>query len=154
MFAALKNLISDFGKPSEASELKQNDKNLAAAALMFHVMTVDGVVTQDEKERLVDILHHHYGLAEDEAEKLMEEAREAQNNAVDLYAFTSLLKREMIEEERILLIEDLWEMVYADGQLHELEDNVVWRVAELLGVSSRDRITVRQRVLARQEKAS
>ena len=47
---------------------------------------------------------------------------------------------------RILLVEDLWEMVYADGELHEFEDNVVWRVAELLGVEARHRMMLKQRV--------
>ena len=48
------------------------------------------------------------------------------------------------------MVEDLWEMVFADGKLHEFEDNVVWRVAELLGVQSRSRMELKQRVLARQ----
>jgi uncharacterized tellurite resistance protein B-like protein len=40
----------------------------------------------------------------------------------------------------------MWEIVYADGELHELEDNVVWRVAELIGVDSRERIALRHLV--------
>ena len=46
-------------------------------------------------------------------------------------------------------IELMWELVYADGVRHELEDNVVWRVAELLGVSDRDRVFMRQRAAER-----
>ena len=38
----------------------------------------------------------------------------------------------------------MWEIVYADGELHELEDNVVWRVAELIGVDRRDRVEARR----------
>ena len=43
----------------------------------------------------------------------------------------------------------MWELVYADGQVSEFEDNVVWRAADLLGVSSRDRIDLKHRVAAR-----
>ena len=57
--------------------------------------------------------------------------------------------RSMDEADRIGFIELLWEMVYADGVRHELEDNVVWRVSELLGVSGRDRVHMRQRVQER-----
>ena len=53
------------------------------------------------------------------------------------------------EEERVLIIENLWEMVFADGIVHELEDNVVWRIAELLGVDSRDRMLLKQKVWKR-----
>ena len=59
----------------------------------------------------------------------------AENEAVDLYRFTSVLKRQMSEDERIRVIENLWEIVFADGASHEFEENLVWRVAELLGVS-------------------
>ena len=46
----------------------------------------------------------------------------------------------MSEEERIRVIENLWEIAFADGASHEFEENLVWRVAELLGVNRRDRI--------------
>ena len=48
----------------------------------------------------------------------------------------------------------MWELVYADGQVSEFEDNVVWRAADLLGVSSRDRIDLKHRVAARQPAAT
>jgi len=56
------------------------------------------------------------------------------------------LKSQLTSDERILLVEDLWEMVFADGELHEFEDNIVWRVAELIAVSTQDRMAMKQRV--------
>jgi uncharacterized tellurite resistance protein B-like protein len=44
----------------------------------------------------------------------------------------------------------MWELVYADGQVSEFEDNVVWRAADLLGISSRDRIDLKHQVAERQ----
>ena len=57
--------------------------------------------------------------------------------------------RNLDKEQRLRLIELLWELVYSDGVRHELEDNVVWRISELLGVDSRERIALRQSVKAR-----
>ena len=74
---------------------------------------------------------------------LVKDATEAENDAVDLYRFTSVLKRQMSEDERIRVIENLWEIAFADGVSHEFEENLVWRVAELLGVSARDRIVAK-----------
>jgi uncharacterized tellurite resistance protein B-like protein len=54
------------------------------------------------------------------------------------------------EQGRLRIVEMMWELVYADGQVSEFEDNVVWRAADLLGVSSRDRIDLKHRVAARQ----
>ncbi len=50
----------------------------------------------------------------------------------------------MPPEERVGILELLWEVVYADGERHELEDNLVWRIAELTGVDSRERIELRR----------
>ena len=60
----------------------------------------------------------------------------------------SVLKRHLDAEARIEFIGLLWAMAYADGRADELEDNTVWRVAELIGVDSRDRIAARQRIKA------
>ncbi|MNL86338.1 Tellurite resistance protein TerB [compost metagenome] len=43
----------------------------------------------------------------------------------------------------------LWEIVYADGERSEMEDHVIWRIADLLGVSGRDRVLKRREVAAR-----
>jgi uncharacterized tellurite resistance protein B-like protein len=57
--------------------------------------------------------------------------------------------REVDEAGRLRIIEMMWELVYADGEVTEFEDNVVWRAADLLAVSARDRIDLKHRVAAR-----
>ncbi|MCE3544023.1 TerB family tellurite resistance protein, partial [Escherichia coli] len=57
------------------------------------------------------------------------------------------------EAARIHFIELMWDVVFADGSAHELEENVVWRVAELIGVSSRDRVTMKQKAALRAKQA-
>ena len=70
----------------------------------------------------------------------------AEHEAVDLYHFTSLLNRTLDEDGRARVVEMMWEIVYADGWRDELEDNLLWRAADLLGVSPRQRIELRQRI--------
>ena len=146
--ALLDQLKTMFGLSDDADAESQPaiDKNLAAAALMVHVIAADGEVTGEEEARLMDILREHYSVTDGEAQTLANAAKLAQNDAVDMYRFTSILKEEMDEGERRALVEDLWEMVYADGEIHEFEDNVVWRVAELIGIQSRERMVLKQRV--------
>ena len=76
-----------------------------------------------------------------------------EGEAVDLYHFTSVIMRSVDEEGRLRIVEMMWELVYADGKVSEFEDNVVWRAADLLAVSSRDRIDLKHRVAARQPTA-
>ena len=80
------------------------------------------------------------------ADELIDKATAAEREAVDLYHFTSLLNRALDEEGRTKVIEMMWEIVYADGTRDELEDNLLWRAADLLGVSQNERIALRQRI--------
>jgi uncharacterized tellurite resistance protein B-like protein len=77
------------------------------------------------------------------------EATAAEHEAVDLYHFTTLINRTLDEEGRRRVVEMMWEIVFADGRVSEFEDNLLWRAADLLGVSSRERIELRQLVAAR-----
>ncbi|MEO1702862.1 MAG: TerB family tellurite resistance protein [Pseudomonadota bacterium] len=121
----------------------------AASALMYHVIQADGVLRDIEKQRFKEVLTEEYGLSEQELESLVAAAKAADSEAVDFYRFTSVLMDMLDDEERVGFIEILWELVYADGYKHELEENVVWRISELLGVSGRDRVLMRQRVQER-----
>lgn len=131
---------------SSSGGFDATDKQLAQAALMFHVIAADGIVYDEEKDRLRHILETRYELTNADAEQLLNEAGKADSEAIDLYKFTSILKRQLEHEERLALIENLWEMVYADGEIHELEDNVVWRIAELLAIDKRDRMELKRKV--------
>jgi uncharacterized tellurite resistance protein B-like protein len=57
--------------------------------------------------------------------------------------------REVDEAGRLRIVEMMWEVVYADGEVSEFEDNVVWRAADLLGISSRDRLELKHQVAER-----
>lgn len=147
MFDLLKSMFSDdAANKVVAAKFASDDLRLAEAVLMFHVMQADGVIVDKEGERMNKILTREYDLSQEQLDSLLVAAQDAENEAVDLYRFTSLLKNELDQEQLIQIVENLWEMVFADGELHELEDNVVWRIAELLNVQSRERMELKRRV--------
>ncbi len=146
MFERLKTFLTELPGGSRRKGVDIDDPRVAAAALMFHVIDADGVREQTEKQRLRDLVSQAYSISGAELDRLLESGEEAEREAVDLYAFTSVLMRDLGPEARLQFIKLAWEMVYADGQAHELEDNVVWRIAELIGIDSRDRIAMRQKV--------
>jgi uncharacterized tellurite resistance protein B-like protein len=123
-----------------------DDARVAVAALLVHMIRIDGVVTEDETLSVRTALDTQFGLSGDALDDVIAEATRRDDEAVDLYGFTSTLKLKLSEEERVEVIELLWRAVFADGVVNELEDNMVWRTAELLGVSSRDRMILRKRV--------
>jgi uncharacterized tellurite resistance protein B-like protein len=132
------------GSEQRPSGLGGDDPRVAAAALLIHVMNADGVRQDVEWERIKQVLADTYTLSGSALDQLAAAGEAADNEAVDLYTFTSVLNRHLDEQARIEFIGLLWEVVFADGELHELEDNTLWRVAELIGVDRRDRIRTRQ----------
>jgi uncharacterized tellurite resistance protein B-like protein len=125
---------------------EETDFRLAAAALLVHVATTDNDFDDNERAKLRDVLAERFELGAEEADSLIESAIEADREAVDLYQFTSLLNRSFDADQRRKVVEMMFQVAYADGQLSEFEDNIVWRAAELMHVPSRDRVTIRRQV--------
>ncbi|GAB5378455.1 MAG: TerB family tellurite resistance protein [Acuticoccus sp.] len=154
MLQAINDWISKLSRAGEGEETyAAADPKLSVAAILVHIIAVDGVITDDEKHLLRQSLAKHFDLTAEETERLVKEAVRREDDAVDLYSFTSVLKRELDEDGRQEVVAMMWEMVYADGSVSEFEDNVVWRVAELIGVSTRERMAIRHRIEAKRGEA-
>ena len=149
MFDALKNFVSELaGGDKQAGDFADDDFRVAYAALLVHAALVDGEVSGAERGKLVALLKQRFDLDDEAAGHLVEQATAADAKAVDLYHFTRLLNATLDEPGRLRMIETMWNMAFADGAASEYEDNLIWRVSDLLGVSSSERIALRQRVAA------
>jgi uncharacterized tellurite resistance protein B-like protein len=148
MLDRLRDFISDVVSKHghETRVFDDGDYRLAAAALLIHVISLDGEPSEVEKRKLHALLEYRFNLDAGAANDLIVDATRAEGDAVDLYNFTSVIMRSVNEEGRLRIIEMMWELVYADGHVTEFEDNVIWRAADLLGISSRDRINLKHRV--------
>ena len=146
MLDAIRQFIADLTGMPEARRFGDDDYRLAAAALLFHATAIDGIVSAEERAKLHELLKLRFNLDDSDADQLAAAAEAADNEAVDLYGFTSILARRLDEAGRERIGEMMWELVFADGMVHEFEDNLIWRVAELLGVSSQTRIRLKQAV--------
>ena len=154
MLQQLRKMIESFSreKPDNRSGMA-DEARLAAAALLVHAMLIDGTRDEAEMRKLKELLAKNYHLKESETEELIDLATREDSRAVDLYGFTRRLNRDLDHEERLKIIEMLWEMAYADGVLHEFEENLVWLVAELVHIEPRERIRLKQIVRSKLEKS-
>lgn len=150
LWGKIRNFVDTLGESDKENvDLGEEEVRLAAAALLVHATVVDGDVDRREGEVLRDVLERRFGLDHGQAGRLIKQAAEKEKEAVDLYGFTSVLSRRLDRQGRLQIVEMLWEVVVADGIIHEFEANLVWRAAELLGVTSRDRVILRKRVEGR-----
>jgi uncharacterized tellurite resistance protein B-like protein len=154
MLDGLRQFIADVVSPHGNRAFDDNGCQLAATALLIHVISLDGEPSEAEKRKLHSLIESRFGLDHGTADRLIESATRVEGEAVDLYHFTSVIMREVDEEGRLRIVEMMWELVYADGEVSEFEDNVVWRASDLLGISSRDRIDLKHLVAGRRPTAA
>jgi len=144
MFDRICRFLQEIGDDSSHKDQKPDDARVAVVALCYQVMEADGIVSESEQRRLKDLLEEKYSVHGSKLDELIAAGETAGNEAVDFYRFTSDVKRHLDEEQRVRLIGLLWDIAYADGKRNEMEDNVVWRISELIGVSGRERVLERQ----------
>lgn len=127
----------------------QEETRLAAAALLFETARMDEDVDPAELARIEELVRGRFGLSREEAETLRRAAERESAEAVEWHAFARNLNERYSYEQRVELVEMLWEVAYADGQLHDLEASLLRRIGGLLYVSDVDRGAARRRVLDR-----
>lgn len=149
MFDAIKSFVADLASgDKQPGNLGGDDLRVATAALLIHAAAIDNNVSKAERDQLHGLLKRRFDLDDAAADQLIERATAADEKAVDLYHFTHLLNDALDESERLRMVEMMWTIAYADGAVSEFEDNLIWRVADLLSVSSAERIALRHRVAA------
>ncbi|MDX3927574.1 MAG: TerB family tellurite resistance protein [Shinella sp.] len=149
MFERLQQFLAGLSGSGSRPSLAATDPRIAVMALCIQVMEADGKVLEVEKTALRARFKEHYDLSDSELNAVIAAGTSAESEAIDFFRFTSELKRQLTEEQRVDLIGLLWEIVYADGERSEMEDHAIWRIADLLGVSGRERIMKRQEVAGR-----
>ena len=121
---------------------------LALAAILVEAARRDGDYAAAERDAILRILQREEGLNDAGAAALLNEAEAAQEAAVDLFRFTHALKESTPFEDRIAIIEDLWDVILADGVRDNSEDGLVRSVCGLLGIPDRESALARARVMS------
>ena len=145
MFRSLKTFFSTLVEHERQSPAVSK-LQLATAALLTRVATVHIEMSQARRTKLHAVLRSHFDLDDPATAMLLEESAAVDRAAVDLYHFTRQLNQLLNDESRRRLVRMMWEVAYADGRVNELEDNIIWRVADLLGVTTRQRVELRQQI--------
>lgn len=127
---------------------------LAAAALLVEAARMDEDYDAAERNLIASLLRERFDLDDDDTEALVTAADAATEDLVEVYGFARRVKDAFTPEERVRMIEMLWEVVYADGEVHDHEANLLRRVAGLIYVSDRESGGARKRALDRRGRAS
>ena len=143
MFSALLRLL-DAPAAAPAQDLR-----LSVAVLLLEAARQDDTFDAREREKIESLLISRFDISAAECTALMTAAEARASQMTQLHGHTSHIAQAMSPEERVHLIEMLWDVAYADGVLDPEEDLLIRRIAGLVYVSDRDRVLARQRVLAK-----
>ena len=150
MIKRLKALFGEVpGGGNGVRQHKADDLQLAAAALLVEAARMDQSFDGAERQTIATLLRERFALGEDEVEALIDTADGKVEDAIELYSTARLVKDRFSHAERIGLMEMLWEVVYADGHLHDYEASLLRRIAGLVYVSDRESGSARKRALER-----
>ena len=147
MINRIKLLFSNNVQETEGSEIGKLEA--ASAALLVEAACMDGHFDEKEREKIVSLMQANFGLNNDESETLVNETQSVMEQTGDLYSFTRVIKNRFDQQERIQMIEMLWEVAFADGNVDYYESNLISRIAGLIYVNDIDRGEAKKRVMAR-----
>jgi uncharacterized tellurite resistance protein B-like protein len=142
----LEQLLKSLTGTDETGEDRIEAGRVAVAAVLVEAAHSDGEYLAREQATIDRVLAGRFGLAPAEAAALRARGEEAQAGAVDLVRFTRAIKDAVPHEDRVAVIEAVWRVIYADGELDAEESSLVRRLSGLLYVPDQDAGLARQRV--------
>lgn len=126
--------------------------HLAAAVLLIEVVKSDHVVRDMQIDRLKDVLRREWQLDDADLADLVEVARDAAEAHASLHDQIALVNANFSPRQKFNLIRGLWEVAYANDELHHHEELLIRRLADLMYVSHTDFIRSKHRVLKERER--
>jgi uncharacterized tellurite resistance protein B-like protein len=149
MFGSLTKLLNYLAADArQAGKSDLENRWLVTAALLTRVATINREISEARQEALYSVLQSRFGLDDHTTARLIEKSAAVDRDAIDLYHFTRELNKIFDGEGRRRIVQMMWQIAYADGNADEFDANIIWRAADLLGVSSRQRVELRQQVSA------
>ena len=149
MFEYLRKLFSDdhtlvIQNVSGSSSNQKNKKvEVAACALFIEIAKADGEFTKDERNFIISEMKSTFNLDDDYVNDLMMLAEERVKESISLYEFTGVINTSFSHEEKIELIESLWNLIYKDEKLNQYEDHLIKRIAATINIEHKEIINAK-----------
>ncbi|HEY8570798.1 TerB family tellurite resistance protein [Microbulbifer sp.] len=132
MLHQIRKLFEQIGRGDSVEVHPEKDVRMISAALMAEIATADQKVDERERQVLVRLLMDHYQLDSETAQELMERALVERHEATSLYEFTQTVNDNFSERDKYLLVKQMWQVAFADGEIDAFEEHLIRRVAELI----------------------
>ena len=147
MFQNFKNLF-DKVKQENISDVNIIEEEIhAVLSLLIEACKVDGIVSYDEIDKIKNLLVNKFHLESSKAQKALDFVLETSNEKVEIFSDIKVILDTMNHAERIKVVEMLWEVVLADGNIDDYESNLMRKISSLLHVSSFETAEAKKRAM-------
>jgi uncharacterized tellurite resistance protein B-like protein len=137
----LKNLLVKNDRSGESTPVDTETRiRVATCVILVEMANSDDDFTEAERDHIIDVLENRFDLSRDDAQELIGVAERELEKSIDLYRFANTIKDSFPEEERIRVLEEIWKVVYTDGELSGHEDNLAHKLSFLLGLTHKQMI--------------
>jgi uncharacterized tellurite resistance protein B-like protein len=147
MIDVLKRIFDTADGESRPAQNDDEKLTVAVTALLLEMGKIDHSFTSDEMDHVVSTITKKFGLSRENADAIMEEAERELRDSVDLWQFARTINEHYSNDEKIRLIERLWEVVYVDGEMNRHEHYLMNKVSKLLRISHKNLIAAKLTVL-------
>jgi uncharacterized tellurite resistance protein B-like protein len=147
MIAGIRDFFNQIIAPgaAEPGAASQHALQVATAALLLEMMRMDSSITAAETASVTRTLQTRFGLNAAQVDTLMALAAQEARLATDYFQFTSLINKHFSQEQKIEVVENLWQVAFVDGHLDAHEQHFMRKIADLLYISHADYVAAKQR---------
>ena len=131
MLSKINAFFQSLGEESN-QQVSEISLEIACSVLLCEVMLADGQLDESEQNKLSTILSQQFQLSNEEVKDIIQRSLTICENATDFYQFTSKINDNYSTEQRIAMLELLWKVAYADGELASIEEHIIRKIADLL----------------------
>jgi uncharacterized tellurite resistance protein B-like protein len=149
MFDRLKEVLTGAPREGQRVDEAENEQRLqvATAVILLEVAHADEEYSESEQDSILQILRDQFNLDRQSVQELLLVSEEQQRRSIDLWHFTEIINRNYNTEEKCLIIEKVWQVIYADGKLDKYEDHIVHKLARILNLSHAQMIEAKMKHL-------
>ena len=144
----IKNLFKKESSKSDTVSFEPNELQIAVSKILVRTAKIDDEFHILEEQKILELLAKYFSLNDEDSKNLMELGISEEKSATDLYTYTNTIKKSLELNERKKIIEMMWQIIVTDDNFDPYENNLVWRVAELIGISTRERVQIKKDFLS------
>ncbi|MEL0185443.1 MAG: TerB family tellurite resistance protein [Hyphomicrobiales bacterium] len=144
----IKNLFKKESSKSDTVSFEPNELQIAVSKILVRTAKIDDEFHILEEQKILELLTKYFSLNDEDSKNLLELGISEEKSATDLYAYTNTIKKSLELSERKKIIEMMWQIIVTDDNFDPYENNLVWRVAELIGISTRERVQIKKDFLS------